>query len=233
MHTPRRTHRSSFPRGARFVTALLWALAFFLRPDVSSAKWEMEMEAFAAKDTQSPFAPDGILFVGSSSIRLWAVEKAFPEHRVLNRGFGGSQIRDSIDWFDRVILPHHPRMIVFYAGGNDIHSGKTAQTVISDARELFQKIHAAFPETRVLYISIAPNPARWKQIDTVREANTAIRAMAGELGYVHFVDMFSSMLGEDGLPLPHIFRADRLHMNESGYEIWNRILKPLLESPGR
>jgi lysophospholipase L1-like esterase len=192
------------------------------------AKWEKQMEAFAEMDAQKPFPPGGIVFVGSSSIRLWQVEKAFPEHRVLNRGFGGSQIRDSIDWFDRVIAPHRPRTVVFYAGGNDINAGKAAQTVIADARELFEKIHGNFPDARVLYISIAPNPARWKQIETVREVNAAIRSMAQELGYVRFVDVSAAMLGEEGLPLPHIFQADHLHMNPSGYEIWNRIVKPLL-----
>lgn len=197
------------------------------------AKWDKEMAAFAAKDEQSPFAPGGVLFVGSSSIRLWPVEKAFPDHRVLNRGFGGSQIRDSIEWFDRVIAPHRPRLIVFYAGGNDIHSGKPAATVIADARELFEKIHSALPETQVFYLSIAPNPARWKEIETVREVNKAVRAMAGELAFLRFVDVGAAMLGEDGLPLPSIFRPDQLHMNESGYEIWNRIVKPLLDSPAR
>jgi lysophospholipase L1-like esterase len=93
---------------------------------------------------------------------------------------------------------------------------------------LFEKIHGNFPDARVLYISIAPNPARWKQIETVREVNAAIRSMAQELGYVRFVDVSAAMLGEEGLPLPHIFQADHLHMNPSGYEIWNRIVKPLL-----
>jgi lysophospholipase L1-like esterase len=122
---------------------------------------------------------------------------------------------------------------VFYAGGNDIHSGKTAQSVISDARELFQKVHAALPNTQMLYISIAPNPARWKEIETVREVNSAIREMTREFKFVRFVDVAASMLGEDGFPLPHIFQADKLHMNPEGYEIWNRIVLPLLGAPDR
>jgi lysophospholipase L1-like esterase len=132
-----------------------------------------------------------------------------------------------------VIAPHRPRLIVFYAGGNDIHAGKSAQTVIGDARELFDKIHAALPEARVLYLSVAPNPSRWTEIGTVREVNKAIEAMTRELSFVRFVDVGSSMLGEDGVPLPHIYREDKLHMNPDGYVIWNRIVKPLLGAPDR
>lgn len=217
-----------FAAASRGICTIFVIFAGALWPCQAEGRWEKEMEVFAAKDEQSPFAPGGILFVGSSSIRLWEVEKAFPEHRVLNRGFGGSQIRDSIEWFDRLIAPHRPRVLVFYAGGNDIHAGKDARTVIADARELFQKVHELLPDTKVLYLSIAPNPARWKEIETVREVNKAILAMTKEFNFVRFVDVGASMLGEDGLPLPHIYRADQLHMNEAGYAIWNRIVKPLL-----
>jgi lysophospholipase L1-like esterase len=216
---------------ARLFRAAAVIFIVAVSPFCAEARWEKEMEAFAAKDEESPFAPGGILFAGSSSIRLWEVEKAFPEYRVLNRGFGGSHIRDSIEWFERVIAPYRPRVLVFYAGGNDIHSGKDARTVIADARELFQKVHAALPDTQVLYLSIAPNPARWKEIETVREVNKAILAMTNELKFVRFVDVGACMLGEDGLPLPHIYRADQLHMNEAGYAIWSRVIKPLLGPP--
>jgi lysophospholipase L1-like esterase len=230
-------HRHLHPMNVLSGKTLRWIctslVIFFgaLWPCGAQARWEKEMEAFAFRDQQSPFAPGGILFVGSSSIRLWQVEKAFPEHRVLNRGFGGSQIRDSIEWFDRVIAPHRPRLMVFYAGGNDIHAGKDARTVIADARELFEKVRAVLPETKILYLSIAPNPARWKEIETVRKVNKAILAMTEEFTFVRFVDVGASMLGEDGLPLPQIYRADQLHMNEEGYAIWNRIVKPLLGPP--
>jgi lysophospholipase L1-like esterase len=82
-----------------------------------------------------------------------------------------------------------------------------------------------------LYLSIAPNPARWKEIETVRKVNKAILAMTEEFTFVRFVDVGASMLAEDGLPLPQIYRADQLHMNEEGYAIWNRIVKPLLGPP--
>src|ERR1044071_3560888 len=62
----------------------------------ASLPFAKEIEAFAASDKTNPPPTGAILFIGSSSIRLWTNLAAdFPRHRVINRGFGGSQIIDS------------------------------------------------------------------------------------------------------------------------------------------
>ena len=100
-----------------------------------------------------------ILFIGSSSIRLWkTLARDFPEHKVINRGFGGSQIIDSVRFAERVVLPYQPKRIVFYAGGNDINAGKAPEEVCADFKAFVEKVRGALPETRIAYISIAPNP---------------------------------------------------------------------------
>jgi lysophospholipase L1-like esterase len=171
----------------------------------------------------------GIVFVGSSSIRLWkTLAQDFPGYPVLNRGFGGSQIIDSLYFADRIILPYRPRLVVLYAGANDLNAGKTADQVFGDFSALAAKIHAALPQTRIAFISIAGNPARWAQVDRVREANRRIQRYCATDPRLAFIDVFSHMLGPDGLPKPEIFADDRLHMNEKGYTIWKELVKPHL-----
>jgi len=139
------------------------------------AKWEKEIAAFEQKDRQSPPPKNGIVFVGSSSIRKWTtLAEDFPHHVVINRGFGGSQLVDSVHFADRIVIPYEPRMIVLYAGTNDIHAGKSPEQVFADFQAFVEKIHAKLPKTEIAYISNAGNPARWADVEKVEAANALI-----------------------------------------------------------
>ncbi len=202
--------------------------------DEGFAKWEKEIAAFEAKDRELPPEKGGIVFVGSSSIRMWtSLAEDFPHHRVLNRGFGGSQIVDSVHFADRIVIPYEPRMVVLYAGGNDINKGKSPEEVVADFRAFFTKIRTALPETEIACISIAGNPKRWAQVEQVKAANTAIKEFLSTKPRATFIDVFPKMLGADGLPLPHIFRDDKLHMNADGYVIWRDVVGPYLPRPDK
>jgi lysophospholipase L1-like esterase len=192
--------------------------------------FEKEILAFEASDKTNPPPKDAALFIGSSSIRLWkSLAADFPKHKVINRGFGGSHISDSVNYAERIAIPYHPRLIVFYAGGNDIHGGKTPERVFADYKAFVAKIHAALPRTRIAYISIAGNPSRWAEVERVKEANRLIEAHTKTDPRLHFINVFPRMLGEDGQPRPEIFVADRLHMNERGYQLWKEIVGPYLD----
>jgi lysophospholipase L1-like esterase len=196
-----------------------------------SEPFAAEIAAFEASDRTNPPPKNAVMFIGSSSIRLWKTLAAdFPEHRVINRGFGGSQIADSLRYAHRIALPSQPRLIVMYAGGNDLNAGKTPERVLADFKAFAARVHAALPETRLAYISIAPNPARWTQVERVRAANRLIEAHTRTDERLSFIDVFPRMLGADGQPRPEIFVADRLHMNEQGYALWREIVGPRLRT---
>jgi lysophospholipase L1-like esterase len=193
-----------------------------------------EINAFADADQQEPPPKDAIVFVGSSSIRLWkTLAEDFPEHQVINRGFGGSQLSHSVKYADRIVIPYLPRQIVMYAGGNDINAGKSAEAVLADFQAFVKKVRKDLPLVKISYISIAPNPARWSQVGRIRQANSLIRNYARYDGRIGFIDVFPHMLGKDGLPRPDIFVADRLHMNAKGYELWKQIVGAHLEKPSQ
>lgn len=187
--------------------------------------FEKEILAFEARDKTNPPPKGAVLFIGSSSIRLWkTLTQDFPQYHVLNRGFGGSQVSDSIHFTDRIVLPYEPSVIVLYAGGNDINAKKSPETVAADFKTFVAGVRAKLPKVKIAYIAIAGNPARWSQVDKVREANRLIRDYTATQDGLSFIDVFPHMMGDDGTPKPDIFVADRLHMNEKGYVIWKGVV---------
>jgi lysophospholipase L1-like esterase len=198
------------------------------------AKWERQIAAFEEQDRQNPPPKGGIVFVGSSSIVKWTtLAEDFPHHQVLNRGFGGSQLVDSVHFADRIVLPYEPRMVVLYAGSNDIHAGRPPEQVFADFQAFVEKIRAKLPQTEIAYISIAGNPSRWAEVEQVKTANALIEAYIKDRPGLKFINVFPHMLGSDGAPRPEIFIADRLHMNAEGYKIWTAIVEPYLPAPDR
>ena len=193
------------------------------------SQWESEIHAFEVADLSEPPPRGGIIFTGSSSIRLWTTLKEdFPGLPVVNRGFGGSMLPEVTAFLDRIVIPHKPALVVVYCGGNDINGGRSAEQVTSDFKALVAALHDALPVTRIDYISIAPNPARWSQVETVKRANRQIADYIATDSRLAFIDVFPRMLGPDGKPKPDIFRDDQLHMNAAGYAIWTDVIRPYL-----
>jgi len=194
-----------------------------------STKWEKEIQMFEQTDRTSPPPAKGIEFVGSSSIRLWkTLAQDFPGKPVFNRGFGGSQLADSGNFADRIIIPYAPKQVVIYAGVNDLHSGKSVEVVYGDFVALVSKIHRKLPKTKVLFIALSTNPSRWSEVEKVRAVNRRAAEYCREHDWLTFVDTFSLMLDEEGKPMPDIFVADQLHMNAKGYAIWREAIAPHL-----
>ena len=195
------------------------------------APFESEIVAFEGADKQTPPPTGAVLFLGSSSIRLWStLQKDFSELKVINRGFGGSEISDSVRYIPRIVLPYKPAMIVFYAGGNDINGGKTPETVLKDFKTFVREVHKSLPTTRIVYISMNPAVSRWAKEPQFIEANRQIRAYVQEASKegmrLSFIDSHSKLLSATGEARPEILRADGLHLNSKGYELWAAILRP-------
>src|SRR5262249_34572144 len=181
------------------------------------------------QDKEKPPPKNAVLFAGSSSIRLWDVSKSFPGLDVINRGFGGSQLADSTHFAPRIILKHQPRMVVLYAGDNDLAFGKTPEQVSGDFQAFVKAIHQELPKTKIAFISIKPSIQRWKLVDKIKKANSLVEAFCKQDGRLTYVDVFMPMLGEDSKPRPELFVKDGLHLSDRGYELWTSILKPYLK----
>ena len=192
-------------------------------------KWEIEIEKFEESDRHDPPAKGAVLFIGSSTIRFWqSLPEDFPEIQIINRGFGGSEIADCTFYVDRIVIPYHPRIVVLYAGDNDLAGGKTPQQVFEDYTAFVSRVHRQSPRTRIAFISIKPSPARASLLQSMKNANELIKAYTTNDKRLIYIDVFTVMLGKDGNPRARLFGPDRLHMNKNGYSLWKSVIAPYI-----
>lgn len=198
---------------------------------VSSPDWAADMARFAAEDAARPPPAAPVVFTGSSSVRMWETLAAdFPGVPVLNRGFGGSQVRDSIWHADQVAVRYRPRQVVVYAGDNDINAGRSPAQVLADVQALVARLRRDLPGVRIGYLAIKPSPSRVEQLERQQEANRLVREWASTQTGVDFIDVATPMLDADGRPRAELFIEDRLHMNADGYALWRKVVAPYLEA---
>ena len=189
-------------------------------------RWAERIAAFEARDRAAPPPAGPVLFVGSSSIVGWKLDEFFPNMPAINRGFGGSEISDSLHYFDRIVLPYRPRAIVFYAGENDVWAGESPHEVARNFETFATRVREAFPQTKIVFIGLKPSPSRWRMIGQFRETNRLIRAFVELQPNMTFVDVEPAMLDARGQPREELFLKDMLHMNRTGYEIWTSLVRP-------
>jgi lysophospholipase L1-like esterase len=186
-------------------------------------------QAFETADRTNPPPQGAILFVGSSSIRLWkTLPEDFAGHKVINRGFGGSEIADSTVFAGRIIVPCKPKWVVLYAGDNDLAAGKSPERVFDDFKVFVARVRAALPQTKVAFISIKPSPSRRQLLEQQKAANELIAGYCKSEGRAEYIDVFHPMLGPDGEPRGDLFLEDKLHLNVQGYRLWREIIRPHL-----
>lgn len=197
--------------------------------DTAARKWADEIAEFRAADRLHPPRPGGVVFVGSSSIRLWPdLAAAFPGVNVIQRGFGGSVLPDVVYRIPEIVTPYRPRLIVLYAGDNDLAEGATPQRIFNDYRNFVQLVRKSLPRARIAFVSIKPSIARATMIRSADTANRLIRNYASGHPRLLYIDVFTPMLNAAGQPRPELFAEDGLHLNARGYALWQEILAPIV-----
>jgi lysophospholipase L1-like esterase len=192
-------------------------------------RWARALIEFDAADRAAPPTPGGVLFLGSSTIVNWDVARSFPGIKSINRGVWSSSLLDQVQRIDRVVLPYAPRLIVLYAGDNDLNGGATSEQVAVGFEQFVMAVQAKLPQTRIVFIGLKPSPQRWSQIQRYRAANALIREYCGHDDRLAFVDVDGPMLGWDEKPRKELFVEDGLHLSAQGYALWNVLLRPFLQ----
>ena len=198
-----------------------------------SSRWERHIARFEAADKKTPPPKGAILFLGSSSIVRWNTKKLLPTYTTINRGFGGSQIVDSLQYADRILIPYAPRLVVFYAGDNDIAAGKTPAQVLADYKALVAKVHAKLPKTRFVFVAIKPSISRWRLWKQMAQANRLIADFGRRDPRLGYLDIAAPMLGPDGKVKRALLVSDGLHLSTDGYALWTSLVTPLLGPPDK
>lgn len=224
----------------KHLTSLLSAVFFFVASYGSDlcaepsgdnhARWENEIAAFERTDAIAPPPQGALLFIGSSNIRLWTtLAEDFPQHQVINRGFGGSEIADATHFAPRIIFPYAPRAIYLRSGINDLWHGKSVEEVFADFKEFVGTVQAALPDTDIIFVSISPSISRWKQADMTKTFNGLVADFIKGKNNLRYIETYDMVLGPDGTPRPGIFVEDQLHFNAEGYKLLADRVRPDLE----
>ncbi len=193
------------------------------------AKWEREISAFERRDATNPPPKNGIVFIGSSTIRFWStLAQDFPGQPVINRGFGGSEIVDSTYFAPRILFPYEPRKVFLRAGGNDLWAGKSVDQVFHDFKEFAETVHEHLPSAKIYYISWSPSVARWREHDQEKELNARVAGYIAGKTYLQYIETYDLPLGPGGKPLAKWFRADGLHFNADGYKLLAARVRPFV-----
>jgi hypothetical protein len=194
----------------------------------SGFPFDNEIRTFRHQDSLSFPKPGGILFIGSSSIRLWDdLEQRFPKAPIIKRGVGGSELSQLVKYYTPYILfPYHPGKIFIYAGENDIAAGETVDSVLTNFMALWSMIRQNLPNAKIYYLSIKPSPSRIKYLAKFTKANELIRNYLGDKPNSRYIDV-ATVIYKKGTTVPDssLFKEDYLHLNGKGYDHWQKILK--------
>ncbi|AYL97408.1 GDSL-type esterase/lipase family protein [Mucilaginibacter celer] len=194
--------------------------------------FDNEIRAFKHLDSISFPQKNGILFIGSSSIRKWTdLEQRYAGKPIIRRGVGGCELWQIVDYYTPYILfPYQPRKIFIYAGENDIAAGKSAQDVAASFTKLWQMIHQKLPKAEVYFMSIKPSPVRAKYYEVVYAANDLVKTYLKDKPHSHYVDLVPAIY-KPGTTQPDssLFNNDYLHLNSKGYDKWQKVLDPLVK----
>jgi len=212
--------------------SLLLVLGLFIGLNAfcqSGFPFDNEIRAFKHQDSISFPPKDGILFIGSSSIRVWSdLEQRFPGKPIIKRGVGGSELSQLVDYYTPYVLfPYHPRKIFIYDGENDIAAGKSGEFVFEEFEKLYGMIKTQLPDATIYFMSVKMSPSREKYFSQVAIANNLIEKYLADKPNTAFIDVNTTLLkATTSMPDSSLFRADYLHLNSKGYDKWQQVLTP-------
>jgi lysophospholipase L1-like esterase len=199
-------------------------------------KWEASIAKIEDNLTKQKPAADRWVFTGSSSITKWKLDKSFPQHNVLNHGFGGSQMSDVVRYFDRIVTPAKPAIVVLYSGDNDLGAKKSPEQITADTRKIVEMLKRDLPQTRLVVIGVKPSIKRWALRDKQIETNDLLKKLIAEQKspLYEFIDLGPVLLDSEGQPDKANYVEDGLHMTDAGYAKWvEKLLPVLLKTPSK
>lgn len=193
-------------------------------------RFEQEIQNFEAADSKEMPAAGSLLFIGSSSIRLWSsLTDDFAPMSVINRGFGGSTIEEVNHYADRIVHKYNPSVIVIYCGENDLTEGRSPALVFQDFKKFIGETEKNLGKVPVAYISAKPSPARWEHWRKFETLNRMVEQFAKGRPNLRFINISQSLMSDTGEPDSTLFVEDQLHMNSGGYANWTDVVRPVVE----
>ncbi|MDN3205795.1 GDSL-type esterase/lipase family protein [Algoriphagus sediminis] len=213
-----------------FILTLAFFLSFVFQAKAQEKPFQKEVDELIKKISDSGWEPGGLVFTGSSSIRFWmSLQKDFPGENIINTGFGGSKASDLMAHLPELVLNYRPSKVFIYEGDNDIWADVKVSDIMTELDEIVSWIQLENKNAEIYLISAKPSPSRWEKMSSYKILNQLMKEYCLAHEGVTFIDIWDSMLGENGRPIPEIFITDSLHMNPKGYEIWKEVFTPYVK----
>jgi len=215
------------------VTAILFFLTLVVTPATAKDNvWESSIVAFEEQDKNTGYTEEAILFIGSSSIRLWqTLAKDMAPYPVINRGFGGATMVDVLHYAKRILASHEPRAIVLFVA-NDI-TGKVNDPSVDEAverfRQFLRQVITQLPDVPAFVVAVTPTESRWQAWPTIRKLNNRLAKQCDKMSDVVFIPTENIFFGSDGRPISQFFRPDQLHLSSEGYACWTKRIRLYLD----
>ena len=191
-------------------------------------KWKGEIAAFDKLNQTEKYPDNSILFLGSSSIRLWStIKEELAPYPIIQRGFGGSNSPAVEYYTERIVYPHQFSAVAIFIA-NDITGSPNDLTPKESAatfRKIIKTIRAKYKKQPIFIIEITPSQSRWKKWSVIQEDNALLKALCQKQKNLYFIETAQSFLNEKGEPRNELFREDHLHLNRDGYKIWGKLIK--------
>lgn len=191
-------------------------------------RYEKAIRSFDSANAVENYSDKAILFLGSSYIRLWEnIRKDLQYPAIIHRGFGGCNLRDVAYYVKRIVYPHNPKAIFIYVG-NDITAGekdKSPDQVLELYKYVVKIIREKYPTVPITWLAVSPSEKRWVKWKEVQQANALIKAFCEANPHLYFIDSGKRFLAKDGKPNAALFRDDKLHYNEKGYQVWGKNIR--------
>jgi lysophospholipase L1-like esterase len=223
------TIRSILPIALLLLGAVRPGLAQAQLTKETPAPFESEVSALELTLAQTKLGTNPIVFYGSSSFRLWkSMKEDFSQYPVLNCGFGGSRLTDCVRYANRLVIPRKPAAIVIYAGDNDLALGIPPETVFESFQQLFHIFRSYSPSMPIAFVSVKPSPARLQYLSSIFKFNKLVENYLEEQPDTDYIDIFSDLLGPDKKPNSMLFVADKIHLNQAGYQILRKDISEFL-----
>jgi lysophospholipase L1-like esterase len=202
------------------------------QPATRARRFENNVRLYEALDKTNPPPRNAILLVGDSQFFRWkTLHEDLPGYTIINRGIDSFETSDLLYFFDRLVLPYQPRLIIMHVGGNDVHGGKSGEQVLGDFKAFVAKVRATQPTVPIAFSSMTPGPGRWEEADKRKQANTTIKNYIATQPGLRFIDLWDAMLTPEGKPRMDLWVADGIHPNHEGYLVRVKIMQPLLGEP--
>lgn len=168
-----------------------------------------------------------ICFFGNSLTYGGDFSVAFPDKTIVNLGYPGDRLKTMLSRVD-MIKSVSPQKVFLMAGINglknqDINDFKKQYNALVDS------IHRVVPNAELYCESILPiNSEMRKGVasnNLIEEANQVILQITESKGD-HFINLFPLFF--DGIELNPIYTIDGIHLNQQGYDVWYKAIRPFI-----